>query len=98
MGNNHYFFKEEDGKFFFLYENEDFIESTDGLIPHQEDKHLYMERTGYRAIEFAKAFKLKILKTHLYMNGELYCEIDVNEEHSVKEGYNLNKMKKVLDK
>ena len=57
--------KEEDGKFFFLCEDGEFVESTNGKIPNPDDKYLHIERTTYKATEFAKAFEVKLLITHL---------------------------------
>lgn len=93
MAHNQFFYKEEDGKFLFLCEDGEFAESTDGLIPHPEDKHLHIERTACKATDFAKAFELKLLVTNLYMDGVLFQDIDVETGMTVRQGYNLNEMK-----
>ena len=92
MSNNQYFYKEEDGKFLFLCEDGEFAESTNGFIPNPGDKHLHIERTSYKALEFARAFELKLLITRLYMNGVLLRDVDVKTGLTVRAGYNLNEM------
>ncbi len=93
MSNNQYFYKEEDGKFLFLCEDGEFTESVNGFIPHSTiGKQLHIERTTYKATEFAKAFELKLLITHSYMDGVLLRDIDTKTGLTIKAGYNLNKM------